>query len=74
MQQEKIYALFTTQQVRQACIPSANGHYSARALARLYAVLANGGELDGKRFFSKERITEMWKVRGAGSVNNRTAT
>ncbi|MEX0781958.1 MAG: serine hydrolase domain-containing protein [Dehalococcoidia bacterium] len=45
--------------VRQACIPSANGHFSARALAKMYAALANGGEVDGTRLVSPERIAKM---------------
>ncbi|CAN8252221.1 unnamed protein product [Cochlearia groenlandica] len=36
-------ALFNTLNVRRAIIPAANGHCSARALARYYATLADGG-------------------------------
>lgn len=35
--------LFNTLNVRRAIIPAANGHVSARALARYYATLADGG-------------------------------
>ncbi|XP_009151006.1 uncharacterized protein LOC103874346 [Brassica rapa] len=35
--------LFNTLNVRRATIPAANGHCSARALARYYAALADGG-------------------------------
>ena len=35
--------LFNTLFVRRAIIPAANGHFSARALARYYATLATGG-------------------------------
>ncbi|KAG7610309.1 UbiB domain [Arabidopsis suecica] len=35
--------LFNTLNVRRAIIPAANGHCSARALARYYATLADGG-------------------------------
>lgn len=35
--------LFNTLNIRRAVIPAANGHCSARALARYYAALANGG-------------------------------
>jgi len=48
--------------IRRACLPSANGHFTARALARLYGALANGGEIDGVRLVSKERIAEMQRV------------
>lgn len=37
--------LFNTLNVRRAIIPSANGHCSARALARYYAALASGGKI-----------------------------
>lgn len=33
-------------------IPSANGVVTARALARMYGAIANGGEIDGTRFLS----------------------
>ncbi|KAG0553680.1 hypothetical protein KC19_12G030900 [Ceratodon purpureus] len=35
--------MFNTLFVRRAIIPAANGHFSARALARYYATLATGG-------------------------------
>lgn len=37
--------LFNSLNVRRAIIPAANGHCSARALARYYAALADGGEV-----------------------------
>src|SRR6185312_14287138 len=36
---------FNDMEVRKACIPSANGHFNARSLARMYGALANGGEI-----------------------------
>ena len=45
--------------VRKACIPSANGHFTANALAKMYGALANGGEIDGVRFVSSERVNSM---------------
>lgn len=50
---------FNDMEVRKACIPSANGHFTARALARMYGALANGGEIDGVRIVSLERIGLM---------------
>ena len=50
---------FNSMEVRKACLPAANGHFSARALARMYGALANGGEIDGVRLVSKERIPLM---------------
>ncbi|XP_027329559.1 uncharacterized protein LOC113845985 isoform X2 [Abrus precatorius] len=38
-------ALFNTLNVRRAIIPAANGHLSARALARYYAALGDGGKI-----------------------------
>lgn len=37
-------------------IPGANGLMSARGVARLYAMLAAGGELDGVRLLSRDRV------------------
>ncbi len=42
--------------VMAACIPSSNGVFTARALARMYAALANGGELDGARILSPRTV------------------
>ena len=41
---------------RAAGISAANGHGTARALARVYGALARGGELDGVRVLSREAI------------------
>ncbi len=53
---------FNDMQVRKACIPSANGHFNARSLARMYGALANGGQVDGARLVSKERVAEMQRI------------
>ncbi len=45
-----------TREWRAAEIPAANGHGTARALARVYGALAAGGELDGVRVLSRETI------------------
>ena len=42
--------------VRRASYPGAGGIMNARAVARLYAMLGNGGELDGTSLLSSERI------------------
>lgn len=44
---------------RRAEIPSANGVMTARDGARMYACLANGGELDGVRLMSAARVKTM---------------
>ena len=47
-----------TREWRAAEIPSANGHGTARALARVYGALARGGELDGVRVLSQPAIDQ----------------
>ena len=51
---------------RAAQIPGANGHSDARSLARVYALLAGGGELDGVRLLGPETIARATEnqVRG----------
>jgi CubicO group peptidase (beta-lactamase class C family) len=49
-------AIVNTRVWRAAQIPGGNGHANARALARVYAALARGGELDGVRLLSPEAI------------------
>jgi len=41
---------------RLAEIPSTNGHGNARGVARIYAALANGGEIDGVRLLSRAML------------------
>ncbi len=41
---------------RASVIPSSNGHGNARAIAKFYALMANGGELDGVRLIGKTAI------------------
>jgi CubicO group peptidase (beta-lactamase class C family) len=45
--------------VRRASIPGGGGIMNARAIARLYAMLAGHGQLDGVRILSAERIDIM---------------
>lgn len=47
----------------QALIPAANGQFTARSLARMYAMIAGGGELDGVRVLSETRVREIAEVR-----------
>ncbi|KAL6873654.1 hypothetical protein ACP4OV_013736 [Aristida adscensionis] len=42
--------LFNTLNIRRAILPAANGHCSARALARYYAALATGGSIPPPHF------------------------
>lgn len=57
---------FNSQEVVQAVIPAANGMFTARSLARVYAALANGGELGGVRLVSAERVKRMNEVQSQG--------
>ena len=47
---------------RKACLPSGNGHFSARALAKMYAALAGDGSIDGVRLVAPGRIAEMQRI------------
>ncbi len=40
-------------------MPAANGVVTARALARMYGAIANGGEIDGTRFLSRGRVAGL---------------
>jgi CubicO group peptidase (beta-lactamase class C family) len=40
----------------RAAIPAGNGLFTARSLARMYAALAGGGELDGVKLMSRETV------------------
>ena len=53
---------FNTMPFRKACLPSGNGHFSARALAKMYAALAEGGSIGGTRLVSDERIDAMRRL------------
>jgi CubicO group peptidase (beta-lactamase class C family) len=55
-----------TAEWRRAEIPAANGHGNARSIARLYAPLARGGELDGVRILSAQAIERAATPQVAG--------
>ncbi|OBK19173.1 serine hydrolase domain-containing protein [Mycobacterium asiaticum] len=40
-------------------IPAANGVVTARALARMYGAIANGGEVDGTQFLSRRLVSGL---------------
>ncbi|MDE0952388.1 MAG: serine hydrolase [Halioglobus sp.] len=42
----------------RVAIPAANGLFTARSLAKMYALLANGGEFEGVRLLSEETLEE----------------
>ena len=47
---------FGSREALRAAIPAANGLFTARSLARMYAALAAGGALDGVRLLSRETL------------------
>jgi CubicO group peptidase (beta-lactamase class C family) len=47
-------------------IVSFGGIGSATSLAKFYAMLANGGELNGRRFFAKETVAQMTTTLASG--------
>jgi CubicO group peptidase (beta-lactamase class C family) len=47
---------FGADETLRASIPAANGLFTARSLARIYAALAGGGELDGVRLLSRRTL------------------
>jgi CubicO group peptidase (beta-lactamase class C family) len=54
--------VFYSDRVLDAHIPAMNGVFTARALARLYAMLAAGGALDGKRYLSAHTLERATQV------------
>lgn len=53
---------FYNDRALQACIPAANGVFTARSLAKIYAMLSNNGEIDGKSYLSPERVQLLSQV------------
>src|SRR5215472_15048410 len=51
---------------RGAEIPGANGHSTARALARIYGTLACGGELDGVKIISSASLPRCYTEQSKG--------
>jgi CubicO group peptidase (beta-lactamase class C family) len=47
-------------------MPAANGVFTARALAKMYAALANGGSVDGVQVLSPEVLQEAGRVQNRG--------
>ncbi|MGZ8631024.1 MAG: serine hydrolase domain-containing protein [Actinomycetota bacterium] len=52
---------------RRAEIPAVNGHGTARAVARFYAALSEGGSLDGVRVLGEGTVREMTTVQCSGA-------
>lgn len=52
-----------TGEVMDASIPAANGFFTARSLARMYAMVAGQGEIDGVRLLSPDTVQQMGQIR-----------
>lgn len=48
--------------VRRSCHPGAGGIMNARSLARHYAMLSRGGELDGVQLLSEDRVHQIYQL------------
>lgn len=59
---------FGAETTLQAAIPAANGLFTARSLARMYAALACGGTLDGVRLLSAETLARATEVQPTAPV------
>ncbi|MEM7413342.1 MAG: serine hydrolase domain-containing protein [Myxococcota bacterium] len=57
---------FNGEALRSASIPAANGMFTARSLARLYACLAGGGQLDDVALLSPDTIAAASRVQNTG--------
>jgi CubicO group peptidase (beta-lactamase class C family) len=53
---EKVETFARSPRVWQIELPAGNGTSTARSLAKMYAVLANGGEIDGVRLVPEESV------------------
>jgi CubicO group peptidase (beta-lactamase class C family) len=54
--------LYASQKLLDAELPALNGFFTARSLARIYAVLAEGGQLEGSRVFSQPTIQRATQI------------
>lgn len=50
---------FNHKEVVQACIPAANGIFTARSLAKIYAAMAHDGEIEGTRILSPGAVDKI---------------
>ncbi len=58
--------IFEDDQLRKAVIPGVGGIANARSAGRFFAMLANGGELDGVRVLSADRVATFADPRPGG--------
>jgi CubicO group peptidase (beta-lactamase class C family) len=55
--------VFADSALKRGTIPGVGGIANARSVARLFAMLANGGELDGVRLLSADRVAKFAEPR-----------
>ncbi|SER22579.1 serine hydrolase domain-containing protein [Natrinema salaciae] len=58
----EVAAPFNSEAIHRAVIPAANGLGTAGDMARFYACLANGGELEGTRILEPETVERMTRL------------
>jgi CubicO group peptidase (beta-lactamase class C family) len=58
--------MYFSERMLDAEVPAMNGVFTARSLARMYAMLAGGGRLEGKRFLSEETLRRATQVQSRG--------
>ncbi|CAC5395577.1 unnamed protein product [Mytilus coruscus] len=56
--------------MREIAISSVSGHGTARGMAKLYGILANGGKLGDKQFLSEETLKALTTPKVAGESLN----
>ena len=61
---ERLAEVLNSEKALLAEFPSGNGTANARSLARVMAVLANGGELDGRRYLLSATIERFSRFEG----------
>lgn len=54
--------MYNSSQWKSAELPASNGMGNARSLSKIYAILANGGEMDGKRLISKATLDAATEI------------
>ena len=59
---------FGAEETLSVAIPAANGLFTARSLAKMYAALAGGGAIDGVRLLSRETLARATEVQSPAPV------
>lgn len=54
--------IFWGPEIMDASVPAANGFFTARSLARMYAVFAGQGEVDGRRLLSERTVSAVGEI------------